>query len=265
MHHSKYSKNMRITQWIPTALKKRLLSIYRSFQPQSEPYLGFDLPPYFMRYGEAEFKTNAVFLQSALDEVRRLEHFGLSTDSSVLDIGCGVGRFSFGLRAAQFNSIYVGLDISPKAIEWCNKYIKKANHTFICLDIQNDRYNPNGKSMQEGFKLPLQDNSFDWVYIYGVFCHLTDVEIDLYLQECNRLLSTNGHIFFTAYTEENVPPMSINPPNYFYDWGSKPKYCVRFEQNYIANIIARNGFEISSFVHHAEYDKQSVYVLKKCN
>jgi len=51
----------------------------------------------------------------------------------------------------------------------------------LWIDVENTRYNPEGEKFSEKFKLPFDDHSFDIIYLYSVFSHMTDQDIIIYL------------------------------------------------------------------------------------
>jgi SAM-dependent methyltransferase len=82
--------------------------------------------------------------------------FALPTDrtttKSALDIGCGLGEFSECLAATGFENV-VGIDISGKAIELCNKNPSKSERTqYIHTDF---------------FDHDFGDRKFDFIFATG--------------------------------------------------------------------------------------------------
>jgi len=74
----------------------------------------------------------------------------------ILDLGCGTGKFFRFLEKYKplylWNSYYVGMDISPKFIEFCkNKYPKTIE--FLSQDILKD---------------PLEPKSYDYIVMNGI-------------------------------------------------------------------------------------------------
>src|SRR4029077_19545452 len=128
-------------------------------------------------------------------------------------VGCGVGRLGTGLRA-HFGKLanYTGVDVDAGSIAWCRKHLTGNNVAFIHLDLANDRYNPDGARMDENFRLPLRDESYDVIHLYSVFSHMETLDVVTYLHELYRLLAPEGTVFLTAFVEEEVEEMTINPP-----------------------------------------------------
>jgi SAM-dependent methyltransferase len=157
---------------------------------------------------------------------------------------------------------YVGMDISMTAVRWCRRYIAKAHAscTFLHLPLHNERYNPTGVALDDTFHFPWPDASFDVIYLYSVFSHMRSSEIRIYLREFRRLLCPSGHVFFTAFTEMDVPEEMENPADYQDDWKG-PLHCVRFEKGFFVRMIEEAGFKIDRYDHGTETDAQSGYYL----
>ena len=104
------------------------------------------LPPGKYRMGGKHFKNDKAFIKTAVRDVRRLvKYCDLSEGSTLLDWGCGAGRLAVGVRE-DFGQIrdYHGVDIQPELIEWANENLAGDGFRFTCLDVSNERYNPDG-------------------------------------------------------------------------------------------------------------------------
>lgn len=228
---------------------------------------GVTLPARRLRYCGPEFQDDAYYLASAIREADRLvDVFGLGSESRLLDVGCGVGRLATGiLRRVGELRAYVGVDVSKEAVRWCRRHIARRHprFRFLHLDVQNLRYNPDGIAVAHDFRLPFEDEAFDLVYAYSVFSHLPAEHANIYLRELRRLLAPEGRVFLTAFLEEGVPAVSVNPEGYRREW-SGPLHCVRYEQNFFEGMLAKHGLALSRFEYGRETDGQSaLYVHTK--
>lgn len=52
--------------------------------------------------------------------------------ASVVDVGCGIG---YGYRNLFQNKRFIGIDLSPKAIEWCRGHDVRAGHEYHRMDV----------------------------------------------------------------------------------------------------------------------------------
>lgn len=224
------------------------------------------LPAYHLRLGGDAFQDNAYFLASAQAEAQRLQTaFGLTKDTRILDVGCGVGRLPIGmLTTLGPASYYRGIDVSRRSIEWCRRHLTR-NHQgfqFIHVDVTNPRYNPHGQSTAAAFSLPLEDGDFEIIYLYSVFSHMVAEDMSAYLREFGRILCSTGALFLTAFVEDDVPNMSINPLNYQRSWEGE-LHCVRYERRFFETLLAQHGFGIDHFVYGQETDGQSAFYITR--
>ncbi|MBI2624432.1 methyltransferase domain-containing protein [Candidatus Parcubacteria bacterium] len=234
------------------------------FRPQAVWYEGRYLPARHLRFGGTHFRTEAQFLASARAEADRLiRHCGLQRLSRVLDVGCGVGRLAIGIsdRVGEI-ARYCGVDVHAGAIRWCENYLAPAHPsgTFMHLDLANPRYNPTGRPLNEHFRFPFGDQSFDIIYLYSVFSHMMVRDVCAYLQEFRRLLAANGIVFLTAFVESGVPGVTVNPPGYRRVWQGT-LHCVRYEQQFFEGLVTAVGLKVHRFDYGQETDGQSAYYL----
>lgn len=224
------------------------------------------LPAQHLRLCGQEFRDHAYFLRSARAEAGRLvAHCGLSTDSALLDVGCGFGRLAIGVldRVGAIRD-YRGVDVSAAAVAWCQRHLGRqhASFRFTRLDVRNDRYNPGGAEITRGFRLPFGDGTFDIAYAYSVFSHMELGDIERYLSELRRVLRPGGSAFVTLFVADDVPDVSINPASGALAWQG-PLHCVRFRRSLIEARIGDAGFTISQVADGVETDGQSGYYLQR--
>ncbi len=224
------------------------------------------LPARHLRFCGAEFRDDGRFLASAQAEADRLvDHFGLTTNSGVLDAGCGVGRLPIGiLRRLGDIRHYRGVDVSRISIEWCQRHISRLHpgFQFFHINVRNLRYNPGGRAVDIGFQLPFEDQEFEIIYLYSVFSHMTKDDVRVYLKEFRRLLAPSGKVFLTAFVEEDVPDMSINPSGYRMRW-TGPLHCVRYSRGLFETMLFEEGFGIDYFQYGSETGGQSAICVSR--
>lgn len=249
-------------------MRKDIFKLIAKFRKQKCICNGTIIPARHLRFCGDAFKDDEYFIHSAVAEAARLEdRLGLSIESSVLDIGCGYGRLPIGiLKKAGEIELYQGVDVDKQAIQWCKKYLEK-NHPdfkFFHVDVKNLRYNPEGNNLTSEFQFPFDNQIFNIIYLYSVFSHMVVDDIKIYLSEFGRVLSPNGKIFFTAFLEENVPDMSINPEGYRRDKWSSALLCVRYNKKYFEALLDEHGFKIDNFEYEKETHGQSaIYISAK--
>jgi cyclopropane fatty-acyl-phospholipid synthase-like methyltransferase len=226
---------------------------------------GSIIPSPDLRWCGPEFKDDHYYLKSAEGEASRLvDHFQCTSESRVLDVGCGQGRLPIGILRKIGALNYTGIDVDRKSVDWCSQYIEKSNTSFNFkhLDLHNERYNKNGIKADDQFTFDLEPKSVDIIYLYSVFSHTTEEDFRAYLKDFSRILDDNGKIFFTTFIEEDVPNFSINPENYQLKC-SGPLHIVRYEKDYIFSILKEFGYSVMHFTHRNETNGQSgVYLTK---
>lgn len=130
------------------------------------------------------------------------EFAGLSPTDDVLDIGCGVGRLAVPLaRYLKSSARYVGFDVEPRAIKWCDENVTPlhAGFTFTHADLYNKRYSPGGTVKASEFCFPCSDVSIDFAFATSIFTHLLAEDMEHYLAEAARVLRPNATLFMTYY------------------------------------------------------------------
>lgn len=186
---------------------------------------------------------------------------GLKPTDSVLDIGCGIGRMAIHLTDYLKGGSYIGFDVMPHSISWCNKRIRKKynNFQFNLANIYNGMYNKKGKYSASNYRFPYDDNTFDFVFLISVFTHMKRHEHENYLSEATRVLKEHGTCFSTYYllNEETVKKMkyedNATQQNFQYrlDEVSYSSYkdvaeiAIAYEEDYIRHQYEKNNLRIS--------------------
>ena len=112
---------------------------------------------------------------------------GTQRPSTILDLGCGTGRFSESL-AAHFDAKVVGVDPSKKMLDQAQKKLRDPRVRY-----------QNGS----GEAIPLPDGSVDLIYMSMCFHHFNDPM--LAARECRRVLREGGTALLRTGTRERIP------------------------------------------------------------
>lgn len=107
--------------------------------------------------------------------------------TTILDLGCGTGRFTEAL-AAHFDAEVIGLDPSTKMLDQARKKLRDPRV----------RYLPG-----EGEAIPLPDDSIDLIFMSMSFHHFTDPAAAT--RECRRVLREGGTTVLRTGLRERIP------------------------------------------------------------
>jgi ubiquinone/menaquinone biosynthesis C-methylase UbiE len=141
--------------------------------------------------------------------------------NTILDLGCGTGRFSESL-AARFDTEVVGIDPSEKMLDQARRK----------LSDQRVRY-------QSGCAeaIPLPDDSVDLIFMSMSFHHFNDQT--LAARECRRVLRNGGSALLRTGTRDHIP---------FYPYlGFFPKSQPIMEACLPTAVFVREVFESAGF------------------
>ena len=148
-------------------------------------------------------------------------HVSDRTIKSILDLGCGTGRFTEDL-AVCFDAEVVGIDPSKKMLAQARP---KQRDPRI-------RY-----ALGRAETLPLPDNSIDLIFMSMVFHHFDDPK--LAARECRRVLRDEGTVFLRAGTRDQI---SAYPYVDFF-----PETRPILEECLVAGSSIREVFESAGF------------------
>jgi len=114
-------------------------------------------------------------------------HVELRQTRDVLDFGCGCGRVTRYFK--EHGGGVAGSDVSGDAIAWCRDNLRFAH------------FETNGLAPPLAFP----DESFDLVYAFSVFTHLTEDLQLAWRDELRRVLRPNGRLLITTHGRSYVP------------------------------------------------------------
>ncbi|RJE75759.1 methyltransferase type 11 [Pseudoalteromonas sp. MSK9-3] len=133
-------------------------------------------------YGYGGFSYMPRFWQPVVPDIQ--SHFNLTSNSSLLDIGCAKGFMLYDLIQHIPNISLTGLDISQYALENAKPEVKDL------LQLGNAK------------ALPFEDNSFDAVMSINTIHNLDEKECGIALQEIERVSIGKSFITVDAYRDD---------------------------------------------------------------
>ena len=120
------------------------------------------------------------------DEILRQarERFICLDALEVLDLGCGIGAYHFGLEA-KFARLH-GIDVSPRSVE-----IARQNHPFVDY------------ASFDGGDLPYAENRFDLIFTICVMHHVPPLQWQSFAREIHRTLKPGGLVLVFEHNPYN--------------------------------------------------------------
>ncbi|MGH9176121.1 MAG: class I SAM-dependent methyltransferase [Vicinamibacterales bacterium] len=145
---------------------------------------------------------------------------GLTCDSHVMEIGCGLGRIAFPLRyILSARGSYAGFEIGREKVAFLQTRFQPAhpNFVFSWADVRNGYYNPRGTMAASSYQFPYPDGAFDVVFAASVFTHLLPEGGAQYFRESARVLRPGGRCVFSFFLLDNYRPGHPRPPGFTRD------------------------------------------------
>ena len=156
----------------------------------------------------------------------------------ILDFGCGCGRVTRHLHGlpAEIH----GTDSNRSAVEWCRRYLEFADFELNSLEPP----------------LPYPDGTFDLVYAFSVFTHLTESLQTRWMEELRRVLAPTGELILSISGDQCT--RGLTPADRArYDQGhlvvlgpdlAGSNYCSAVQpETHVRNVLAR-GFDVVEFI-----------------
>jgi ubiquinone/menaquinone biosynthesis C-methylase UbiE len=161
------------------------------------------------------------YIEGRWEKIARkiINHYKLKPGDKVLDIGCGKGFLLYDILKLQPEIEVYGIDISQYAINNCKTEIK------------------DNLTLGSASKLPYENNFFDLVISINTLHNLFTYELELALQEIERVGKINKYICVESYKTEiqkmnllywQVTCESFYTPTEWLWWFKKSKYSGDF-------------------------------------
>lgn len=206
---------------------------------------GIPLPPGELIYLVSGHRSASRFLRRgrvACKTIREtLEKNGLQMEHfhALLDFGCGVGRIMRHWNLLRGPALH-GTDYNPRPVEWCKQYLKFAEFRVNTLSG----------------RLSYEPETFDFIYVFSVFTHLSESLQRFWIDELSRVLRPGGYIFFTTHGDYFFPHLGVEEKEKFLngqlvvrrDEHSGSNTCAAYHPStYVRENMARD-FSLVDFI-----------------
>jgi SAM-dependent methyltransferase len=133
-------------------------------------------------------------------------------DSTIVDIGSGVGKSAVGLRdgaymGERFRGRYLGFDVDPEMVTWCRAHFPADRFSFTRVDVASTVYNPAGSASRPRLECP--DGTADLVFSQSLFSHLLEEDLRHYLAESHRMLKPGGWMLMTFFCLDDLEGLGL--------------------------------------------------------
>ena len=157
---------------------------------------------------------------------RRLCKMGLQTNSTVLEIGCGIGTLTYLLTRKVKTGRIEATDISPQSIDYVKKNLVRPNLSLFAGDI---------------LQLEPTAKSFDFVLLFDVIEHIPVEDHAALFAKINHWMHDDSALLI------NIP----NPAYILFDEKNNPAALQEIDQpvypEHLATVFAKAGLDILQF------------------
>jgi SAM-dependent methyltransferase len=224
---------------------------------------GLPVPPARLRVQIGPMHADAQFFlrsgRSQADLIRDLlrdDGVALEQLAAILDFGCGCGRVLRHWSELAGTHVF-GCDIDPKMIEW-----SAANLPFA--EVARNELTP---------PLAYADSSFDLVYAFSVFTHLSEELQHAWIDEHRRVLRPGGYLLISTLGEYYADRKRLTRDErasfaggslvVLYERSAGTSLCSAYHpESYVREKLA-GGFDVVSFRAAAAEGGQDVHLLRK--
>ena len=175
-------------------------------------------------------------------------HAALGRQSQVLEIGCGCGRTAYALAEKLDYLDFTGMDIEKTSLQSCQNstVLARNGFHFDYLDVQNDEYNPEGKSEASTYIFPYDANSRDVIFLVSVFTHMLTVDVENYIAEISRMLRPGGVCMVTVFLmdegrETDNMSFPLKSGEHYYYNEAMPEVAVGYDLVFLNEQFLKNG------------------------
>lgn len=180
------------------------------------------------------------------------EYADLKPTAKVLDLGCGCGRLALPLiDYLSDQGSYDGVDVDPKSIAWATQNITPVhpNFRFHHADVFNLTYNAAGKIPPYRYRLPFENETFDFVFLASVFTHMLPPGMENYLAEISRVLKVGGRCLMTYFLQNDDTAKLIRSGKSIYRFKHRWGNCVVDKIDSPENVVGYDLDAVYRYLH----------------
>jgi demethylmenaquinone methyltransferase/2-methoxy-6-polyprenyl-1,4-benzoquinol methylase len=157
-----------------------------------------------------------------------IQMLNIQPNESILEVGCGTGHALIEFANKIENGRIIAIDLSEgmlKAARWQIRSRVQKRSVGLC---QGD-----------GLHIPFPNDQFDAVFLSFTLELFDTSEIPLVLNECHRILKTEGRIGVVALAKQDTTAVRI------YEWFHKQMpILVDCRPIYAERAVSENGFSV---------------------
>jgi 2-polyprenyl-6-hydroxyphenyl methylase/3-demethylubiquinone-9 3-methyltransferase len=165
---------------------------------------------------------------------------------TILDFGCGAGQILKEIQKINPGAKLIGLDVSEKALGEAKKELPSAEFHQI----------------KDGEKVPIQDNSIDFIFSSEVIEHIYDTENAI--SEMSRILKPGGKLLITTPYHGFIKNLTILLSGKFDSHFDPIGPHVRFfSKRTLGELLQKFGFKIEQIGYFGRFYplSHSIYVM----
>lgn len=147
---------------------------------------------------------------------------------TLLDIACGPGTF---ISTLPLNKTCTGIDIAEKQIQYASAHYANGHHHFIKANL---------------FEYPFQKESFDVITSLEFIEHISEKDIQQFLERSHELLKPNGHLILTTPNYQILWPILEKLVSTFSKVNYENQHISHFNKAKLEQTVLPYGFKIIS-------------------
>lgn len=183
---------------------------------------------------------------------------GLRPSDSFFDLGCGNGSVARALtRVLVSPGRYEGMDINAESVDWLQQHYREhPGFRFTHANVYNKMYNPGGVASASAYRLPYEDETFNFALLKSVFTHMLPADVRHYLKELSRVMRPGGRAVVTYFLLNDESRAFVakdrDEVKMRFDWQGDPK-CRVADETVPESATAHDELRVRSYTMDAGF------------